>query len=190
MFSKLSKEEACEKEQEFIALYNTTDSEFGYNIEKGGFDNNRFTKDALNKMSNSHKGRKFSEERKRNHSKALGKGIHNVNYGRKQTAEARLHNSLAKRGENHPNYGKHRSVITKERIKKKNSKPVYQCDLNGDILQEWESAKFAASSLGLSYKAINNCLNGKSKQSFGYKWIYKNVKEKPSTTIPEKGVEH
>lgn len=185
----LSKEEVCLKEKEFIIKYKTTQRDYGYNIEKGGLDKNRFTPEAIKKLKESHKGKIMSEEQKKKISKSLGQGKNNVNYGRKQSEEAKLHNSLAKKGSNHPNWGKHLSNETKEKIKKGNSKPVFQCDLDGEIIKEWESAKYASSILNYSYKAINNCLIGKSKTSFGYTWKYKNTYEKPSTTIPEMGVD-
>lgn len=167
----LSEEEACEKEKELIEKYNLTNPEKGYNTFKGGKIN---TEEIKEKMSKAHKNKTLTEEHKKAISRSLGKGENNVNFGRKQSKEAVLHNSLAKRGNKHPNYGKHLKENTKEKIKEKVSKPIIQCDLEGNVIKEWESGKQAALELNLGYKAINNCLRGLRKSSFGYKWYYIN----------------
>lgn len=170
LFEGLTKEEAEEKEKEIILKLNLTNQDYGYNMTPGG---ELSSEEVREKMRKSHKGIKLSEEHKKNISKGLGgKGVTNVNYGRKQTDIARLHNSLSKRGPKHQNWGKHLSDTTKERIREAVSKPVYQCDLEDNIIKWWENGKDAAKELGFGYKAINNCLREKRKTSNGFKWFY------------------
>ena len=51
---------------------------------------------------------------------------------------------------------------------------VIQYDLNGYIVEEWDSILEAANSLGIKQQGIVNNLRGRSKSSGGYAWKYKN----------------
>lgn len=56
-------------------------------------------------------------------------------------------------------------------------KTVYQFDLQGNLLKTWKSASEACKIFPNPYSAraaINNCVNKKTHQSFGYYWSYKN----------------
>lgn len=175
LFEGLTKEEAGEKEKKIIAKFNLTNPDYGYNMTPGGELSSEETREI---MSKKYKGRTLTEEHKMNISKGLGgKGVTNVNYGRKHTDISKLHNSLSKRGPKHQNWGKHLSNTTKERIREAVSKPVYQCDLEGNIIKWWENGKDAANELGFGYKAVNNCLRGLRKTSNGFKWFF--VKDYP-----------
>lgn len=51
--------------------------------------------------------------------------------------------------------------------------PIYQCDLNGNIIKEWCCAKVAAEELGYSSNSgICACCRGKIKSHKGYIWKY------------------
>lgn len=155
-----------------ISYYNTTNRENGYNLDKGG---RCESPDVIKKLQKSHLNKKLSEQHKKNISKGLGgKGKNNVNYGKKQTELARIHNFLAKKGNKHPNYGKHLSDETKEKIKKRVSKPILQYDLNKNLICKWENQRIAGEQLNISYKAISKCLNGKSKTCGGFIWEFEN----------------
>lgn len=94
LFENLSREEACKKEIESIARYNTTNPEYGYNISKGG-ETPTLTKEVAKKISKSLTGKKLSEE----HRKSI---------------------SLAKLGKPSPRKGTHLSQETKNKISKFN----------------------------------------------------------------------
>ena len=176
LFDNLTYNEACKKEQEMIIYYDTRNHEKGYNLQKGGRSPKLY---SLIKMKESHTNKKLSEQHKRNISKGLGgKGETNVNYGKKQTEIAKLHNSLAKKGSNHPNFGKNLSETTKEKIRKKVSKPILQYDLSGNFIKKWENQRIAGLYLNINYKAISKCLNKKSKTCGGFKWEFEKEKEK------------
>ncbi|MCK9531463.1 MAG: hypothetical protein M0R77_13025 [Gammaproteobacteria bacterium] len=53
---------------------------------------------------------------------------------------------------------------------------VYQCDLSGEVIKEWESMKQAAQTLGIGQGAISNAINKKTKSGHplkagGFRWI-------------------
>lgn len=51
--------------------------------------------------------------------------------------------------------------------------PIYQCDLQGNVIKEWSCAKVASEELGYSnYSGINQCCKGKIKTYEGYVWKY------------------
>lgn len=52
-------------------------------------------------------------------------------------------------------------------------RPIYQFDLNGNFIQKWESASFAAKSLGFEKTSISKCVLGKYKTSYGFIWKIK-----------------
>lgn len=62
------------------------------------------------------------------------------------------------------NYG-----TTKERA----AKPLYQLDMNGNIIKEFNSAHQVQKVLGYNVRAIAGCCEGNCKSAYGYKWKYK-----------------
>ena len=69
LYTNLTKEEACQKEQELIQHFNTTDREYGYNSTSGGeiFTMNQETKEKISKALQGNKnglGHPCSEEKK------------------------------------------------------------------------------------------------------------------------------
>lgn len=69
LFENITQEEACEKEIELIAYYNSTNPEYGYNICNGGEINSGFTfnhtEEAKRKISEANKGKIISEEQRK-----------------------------------------------------------------------------------------------------------------------------
>lgn len=167
----LSYEEACEKEEYYIKKYETNNHLKGYNLHKGG---EGPTKECLQKMRESHLNKHLSEEHRRKISESLGQGVNNVNYGRKHTDEMKRKNSEAKKGEKHPNWGKHLKQETKDKIREKVSKPIYQCDLENNIIKRWDNGYDPARFYDVSIASINSCVcrneNGGQHTSLGYKW--------------------
>lgn len=91
LFDSLTESEAKELEQYFIAWYNTTNSEYGYNNSLGGESWNCSEK-TRKKMSESHKGKNAGEK--------------NPMYGKGYLIS----------GENHPMYGKYHTEETRKKI--------------------------------------------------------------------------
>lgn len=170
----LTYEEACQKEKDYIKLYKTNLSEYGYNLHTGG---EGPSKESVEKMRESHKNKKLSEEHRKHISEGVRQGANNVNYGRKQTEIARKHYSESKSGEKHPNFGKHLSEKTKTKIAKSNSKKIKQFSLDGVFIKEWDNMVIAAEELGLNKKGINNCVRHVRHSSGGFVWIYSDPEE-------------
>ena len=66
------------------------------------------------------------------------------------------------------NHGWHNKRSSKNR-----SKPIIQLNLDGEFLQEFQSATIAAQKLEMCRISISNCLNGRTSTAGGYKWRYK-----------------
>lgn len=78
---------------------------------------------------------------------------YNINYG--TCIERRVKNTVHKRGADHPG-----------------SKKVYQFDMDGNLLAEYESVADAAEKTGLSHKSISKACNGKLKKYSECVWSY------------------
>jgi len=98
------------------------------------------------------KGIKWSEQSIKNRNKKLK--------GRTFTPEHNFKISLSK--QNHPSYQN-----------RKNNKSIYQKDLEGNIINEWNTIKEASNSLQLGEMYIIQCCKGKREQYKNYKWEYK-----------------
>lgn len=53
------------------------------------------------------------------------------------------------------------------------SRNVLQCEMNGNVLQEYKSAREAWRITGVAYQNIGKCCMGKLKSAGGYIWKYK-----------------
>lgn len=60
-----------------------------------------------------------------------------------------------------------------QRRAKTQSKAVLQYSLDGTLIQEFPSTKEVERQLGFSHGNISRCCNGKHKQVYGFKWLYK-----------------
>ena len=68
---------------------------------------------------------------------------------------------------------KMRDIATPEQLHKSfvnGTKPIVQCDLNGNFVAEYNSAR---EPIGFDFKKISACCNGKIKSHKGYKWFFK-----------------
>lgn len=178
LFSDLSKEDACKKEIELIALYNTRNQDNGYNIAPGGnLPTYEWTEERRRKMSEQRKGWKPSEETKRKISEA-NTGIVRSEETRQKLREINL-------GENNPNYGLKRSEET--RIKTSQSmigrpktyddesgnplkKLICQYNKQGELVNRFLGSYEASKQTGISRSAIANCLCHLSRTAGGYIW--------------------
>ena len=116
LFTDLTKEQACLKEQELIKEYNSMNREFGYNSTSGGdiFTMNEETKQKISqamignqnglghpcseekkeKISNAQKGRKFTEEHKQKLSEAAKNRHVPCSEEKKQILKEKSHKNL------------------------------------------------------------------------------------------------
>lgn len=52
---------------------------------------------------------------------------------------------------------------------------ILQCDLNGNVIREWQSVSVARNTLGLHRQPISRCLEGRQADAYGFIWRYKNA---------------
>ena len=130
LYKNLNKNEACNKEIELIALYDSTNKQKGYNVSQGGEGTIgvKPTEESKEKNRIAHLGKKASLETRKKISES-NKGKHNKKRTKEQkkkiseaTKKAMQNPILRKRlsethsGKNHRNYGKHLSDETKKKI--------------------------------------------------------------------------
>ena len=75
-------------------------------------------------------------------------------------------------------YGNRITRIAKSMTNGKLSKSILQYSLDGDFIKEYPSANEVERQLGFSQGNISKCCLGKYKQMYGYKWHYKQTKNK------------
>lgn len=155
-----------EREKYWIATLNSMNPSIGYNMSIGGLGviGYKFTKEDKIKMSNSHKGKKLSEETKKNLSLAMkGRftGDSNSFYGRHHTEETKAKTKATK-------------------IRLNICKAVIGINLKtGEIVKFGsiaDAGRFILKSRKTTLHTIRNCINealkGRNKTAYGYKWRY------------------
>lgn len=161
LFQNLTKEEACKKEQELIAKYNSMNREYGYNSTSGGdiFVMNEETKQKISRSLMGNKnglGHPCSEEKK--------KKISEAQKGRHLTEEHKQKLSEAAKKRHTPC-----SEQAKENIRKaSHKKPVYCEELN----KVFESVQECSRQLGIPATNISKLCNGRGKTLKGYHLRY------------------
>lgn len=154
LFDELTKSDACDKEKDLIALYDSTNPNCGYNITVGGEfcpPNIEIGDDVRKKISERYKGE------------------NNPNYGNHKIA-----------GENNPFYGKHHSEEIKQKLRElakgrasPRRKVILQLDKNYNFIAEYKSMTEAHNKTGCSLSDICSCCKGKLKSAGGFIWRYK-----------------
>lgn len=153
LFDGLTKQEACEKEIELIKLYDSTNSEKGYNIGTGGefgATGVKKPKEFCDMISRRHKGKTVSNETKR------------------KILETRKKHGVTYKGENNPFYHKHHTQETMLKLYKKVD--VYMTD--GDFVKTCESLKAASEEFSADLSSIAACCRRKSRTVKGYVFRY------------------
>lgn len=59
-----------------------------------------------------------------------------------------------------------------QRISKQNSKAIKQIDAAGNVIRIWESTVVAAKHFNRSGNTLCNCLHGRQRTAWGYRWEY------------------
>ena len=163
LFTGLTKEQACLKEQELIKEYDLMNREFGYNSTSGGdiFVMNEETKQKISQalMGNQNNlGHSCSEEKK--------KKISEAQKGREFTEEHKQKLSEAAKNRHVP-CSEDKKQILKE---KSHKKPVY-CE---ELAKVFESVQECGRQLGIPATNISKLCNGRGKTLKGYHLIYYN----------------
>lgn len=143
-----TREELNQLERHYIELYNSTNSQKGYNSTKGG--------DGTDGVAWGSEAQIEALMNRRSY-----KGTGNPNYGKHHTEEAKEAIRQAKLG-------------TKQSIEtiKKKSRPVNQYTLDGQFIRTWIGASQAMQELGIDKSSIGRVCKGTKKSAGGFKWSY------------------
>lgn len=164
LYAGLTREEACEKEQELIKQYNSTNPLYGYNCTTGGesFALNDLAKEKISKAMIGNKnglGHPCSEEKKKKISEAQKGRV----FSEKQKAK------LSEAAKNRPRTPC--SITTKESIRAASHKrPVY-CE---ELDKIFESVQECSRELGIPATNITKLCKGRGKTLNSYHLKYYN----------------
>ena len=163
LFTGLTKEQACLKEQELIKEYNSMNREFGYNSTSGGdiFTMNEETKQKISQAMIGNQnglGHPCSEEKKEK--------ISNAQKGRKFTEEHKQKLSEAAKNRHVPC-----SEEKKQILKEKSHKKSVYCE---ELDKIFESVQECSRQLGIPATNISKLCNGRGKTLKGYHLRYYN----------------
>ena len=163
LFTDLTKEQACLKEQELIKEYNSMNREFGYNSTSGGdiFTMNEETKQKISQAmirNQNGLGHPCSEEKKEK--------ISNAQKGRKFTEEHKQKLSEAAKNRHVPC-----SEEKKQILKEKSHKKSVYCE---ELDKIFESVQECSRQLGIPATSISKLCNGRGKTFKGYHLRYYN----------------
>lgn len=149
----LSFEEAEIKEKYYIKKYNSNNPAYGYNLTVGGLGANGF---------------KLSEEKRRKLSMNR-QGINSVGYGfyPSEATKKKMSDSAK---------GKVFKKETRKKLSDSKKKPVYQYDLSGNFIKEFDCAIQAADTLGINRGNLCSCCRNVSKSAGGYFWSYEMIR--------------
>ena len=155
-----NKKEANEKEKYYIALYNSTNGDFGYNIQIGGCEQ---TKLSIKVFQYSLEGEFIKEynsiaDASRDCDIANGK-ISDCCKGNRKSAGGYMWS-----------YEKVNKLASYKR--KSKSKPVYQYSLDGNFIRKYNTVIEASKDINCNPSKINSCCNLTCKTSGGYQWRY------------------
>lgn len=187
----LNKVDACKLEQTLIKQYNSNNREYGYNKSIGGELSSlgfHHTDEAKKKISIASSKQKRSKEAYEKTARAKRKAVevYDINANLLGVFKS-LTDAEKFTGVNNSNisavckgkYTQFKGYIFKyaddnKEIKqnRKRKKPVAMLDLQGNVLQQFESIKEAARQTNLIDTHIIDCCKGKYTQSGGYIWKY------------------
>ena len=183
----LTLEDACYYESYYIALYDSANSEKGYNEKFGGQTGAVFTDDVKKRLSERMKayyrehpdaverarliatGRKHTDEEKAKMRAVNKRRPRHSTEDWKEKIGAGVRKRLSENTE-----------LREETIRRcvengmKNARKVEQYSLHGEKVGEYESTKAAQRMTGIRSGNISKCCNGLAKTSGGYIWQYAN----------------
>jgi hypothetical protein len=200
LLKDLTKEEAFEKEKEFILYYGRKDLKTGnlVNMTPGGEGLQEWTLELRQRLRQSKLGKKLSKEtmeKLTGSNSFFSKKVINLENGDifgciKEAAEfLKVSSNTLGRWLNGKRHNPTQLVfldeklrkeskpkkIRKEIIRKGRGKSILQYDLQGNFIQEFKSVKKAWEFLGKTYAtSINKCAKGNTSQAYGYIWKFKN----------------
>lgn len=160
----LTMDNAEKLECELIAKWNLRNTQFGYNLARGG-SHPRHSHETKAKIAIACRGRKHSEEFKKWISQK-NSGSNNYMYGKHHSEETKEKISRKKKGGKGPNKGKYGANHP-------SSKSINGLDpITGEVLKSFGSIIDASRELNILTSCLQAALHGKQKTAGGYKWVY------------------
>lgn len=184
LFEDLCKEDAENMEIKLIREYNTTDDNFGYNIQNGGYSRGKMAESSKEKISlangspiyqyDRYTGEFIDEYR----SAAEAGRILNIRHEAITSVCNKRAKSIGGYIFRHKSedlkYGEPLPKIEFEESSNTHLRPVVQYDKQGNYIAEYPSIKDAEIAFGKKRKTlIWHCCNGKKPSALGYIWAYK-----------------
>lgn len=168
---QLTLEQANEREKYYIALYNSTDSNYGYNLRAGGEGGGMIVnktdqfKKRYKKVYQYDLNGEFVAEWDNLTAAAEGCGVKDKITGISQCCNGKRKTAYGFQWR----YEKFES-LPKQKLTGV-AKRIVQKDLEGNIVQIYNSLNEAKNALGMkSHKSISNVLNGEAKTAYGFLW--------------------
>lgn len=162
-----SVEEMDTLEVELIAKYNTTNRQYGYNLDSGGHIGHHLAEETKQKLRDAHLGLKASEETKQKMSESHRANPVRYWKDKKFSEEHKKKIGLSVKGDKNGMYGKHHSEEVKQKIREANGTPVI-CLETKEI---FPSETAASKAMGLCENAVGQVIRGKTKTSGGFHWM-------------------
>lgn len=159
-------------ERELIAKYNTTDREYGYNLDNGGHLGKHRSEETKRKISESQHGENhpfFGTHR----SEETKQKLREYHTGLSLSEETKRKMSESQHGEKNGMYGKTHSEEVRKKISEKNSTKVICLETK----EVYPSIKKASEAIGVSANAISVVINGRGKTAGKLHWMRLNEYE-------------
>lgn len=150
--AELSKEDAESLERELIALYQTTNPEYGYNSHSGGLSGAHINAVTRKRMSNAQSG------------------SNNPRFGKHLSYETKERIAATKRGKPLTEECKRKLSEALSGEKNPTARPVFQYDLEMNLIKKWPYIRAAREATGANN--IWACCVGNLKSSGGFIWRY------------------
>lgn len=96
--------------------------------------------------------------------------------GHKHSEETKKKMSKSMTGIKRTDEGKHNMSLSK-------SKPIIQCTIDGEYIQEWESANYVAKQLNYIQTAISSCCLHKYQYAYNSLWFFKSEYEQKDFNV-------
>lgn len=178
ILERCNKEQIDNRERFYIKKYNSTNYEYGYNLESGGSLYKTHSEETKRKISEGNKGKTCSDESKKRMSeiqKVAQRGKKLSDVTKRKIGEAlkgRVYSdeTIEKFRELHKR--ENLSYETRKKISEAAYKKVIQLTKDGNIVAEFDAIKFAEESTGINHSHISNVCKGKRKTAGGYIWKY------------------
>ena len=172
-------------ESELIAQYNTTNPQYGYNLDSGGHINKHLTNDTKQKISQKLIGNKCHPTRKIVQLTLEGeliKEYNSIKEAQMETGSNHIFECCNRKRtqsngyiwlykEDYEYMVKQGNIITTK--KRQYNIPVLQYSLDGEFIAEYNSIADAERKLGNNNTHIWDVCNGKRKKANGFIWKYK-----------------